>query len=315
MKNRIFVTALFMVFAVFANAQEAVSENPDQQQNIAVENDAASIAKTANETANGITSDTAQEIALDYKVSPFDHLGHNMLLSAFGWPLAFHMVGSSATYILSTNDIDLQVARFAARQNEVAYGIAFTPGMAMGTFFPFLVPGYMLFISDNPELNNTGAVAAQATAVAFLYDNILKAISGRAHPEAGKNTGELSRDFDWGFFKRGVFYGWPSGHSMTNAALAMSIASYNRDNPWVVTGCSLYAGYIATSMVLGAKGEAHWFSDAVAGVLMGASIGWYIGNTFYQEKASRGQIAQAPKFIIAPIAYDDHKGAVMSVSF
>lgn len=25
------------------------------------------------------------------------------------------------------------------------------------------------------------------------------------------------------------------------------------------------AGYIATSMVLGAKGEAHWFSDAVAG--------------------------------------------------
>lgn len=257
----------------------------------------------------------AQEATHDYKVSPFDHLGHNMLLSAFGWPLAFHMMGSSATYILSTNDVDLQVARFAARQNEVAYGIAFTPGMMMGTFFPILVPGYMLFISDNPALNNTGAVAAQATAVAFLYDNILKAISGRAHPEAGKNTGELSRDFDWGFFKRGVFYGWPSGHSMTNAALAMSIASYNRDNPWVVTGCSLYAGYIATSMVLGAKGEAHWFSDAVAGVLMGASIGWYIGNTFYQEKASRGETAQSPRFIIAPIAYNDHKGAVMSLSF
>ena len=53
----------------------------------------------------------------------------------------------------------------------------------------------------------------------------------------------------------------------------MSIASYHRDNPWVVAGCGLYAGYIATSMALGAKGEAHWFSDAVAGTLMGASIG------------------------------------------
>lgn len=290
------VILLTLSFAVFASAQ----------------NDGQNISNANPQDTSARVSDNIT------KVSPFDHLGHNMLLSAFGWPLAFHIMGSSATYILSTNDVDLKVARFAARQNETAYGIAFTPGMMMGTFFPFLVPGYMLFISDNPALNNTGAVAAQATAVAFLYNNILKAISGRAHPEAGNNTGELSRDFDWGLFKRGVFYGWPSGHSMTNAALAMSIASYHRDNPYVVAGCGLYAGYVATSMVLGAKGEAHWFSDAVAGVLMGASIGWYIGNTFYQEKVARAsgnRAAQAPRFIIAPIAYDDHKGAVLSVNF
>lgn len=230
-----------------------------------------------------------------------------MLWSAFGWPLAFHAVGGGATYLLSTNDVDLQVARFAARQNELAYGIAFTPGMMMGTFFPVLVPGYMYFISDNKALNNTGAVAAQATAVAFLYNNILKAVSGREHPDAEKNSGKMSRDFKWGFFRRGVFYGWPSGHSMTNAALAMSIASYNRDNPFVVAGCGMYASYIATSMVLGAKGEAHWFSDAVAGVLMGASIGWYIGGTFYNEK--RSQVA------LLPLVYDDYKGVMLTVVF
>ena len=249
--------------------------------------------------------------AADQKISPLDHLGHNMLLSALGWPLGFHMLGGALTYRLSMNDYDLMVARFAARQNEVVYGIAFTPGMAMGTFFPFLIPGYMYFISGDRILNNTGAVAAQATAVAFLYNNILKAISGRAHPDAEKNDGDLSRDFKWGFFRRGVFYGWPSGHSMTNASLAMSIASYHRDNPWVVAGCGLYAGYIATSMVLGAKGQAHWFSDAVAGTLMGASIGWYIGNTFYKEKM--GKSGPAPKVAIAPLIYDDHKGAVVSV--
>lgn len=187
------------------------------------------------------------------------------------------------------------------------------PGMLMGTFGPFLIPGYMYFFSDNQTLNNTGAVAIQATAVAFLYNNILKAISGRAHPDAENNSGELSRDFKWGFGRRGVFYGWPSGHSMTNASLAMSIASYNRDNPWIVAGCGLYAGFIATSMVLGGKGEAHWLSDAVAGTLMGASIGWYIGNTFYREKAGKKQ--GMPRVAVAPMLVDDAKGAVVSVLF
>lgn len=255
----------------------------------------------------------AQEADSTQEISPFDHLGQNMLLSAFGWPLGFHMLGGALTYRLSMEDKDLMVARFAVRQNEVAFGIAFTPGMAMGTFFPFLVPGYMYFISSNKALNNTGAVAAQATAVAFLYNNILKAISGRAHPDAENNNGELSRDFKWGFGRRGVFYGWPSGHSMTNASLAMSIASYNRDKPLVVAGCGLYAGYIATSMVLGAKGEAHWFSDAVAGTLMGASIGWYIGSVFYKDKV--GEKSEPSRVAIAPLFYDDTKGAVVSLSF
>ena len=113
------------------------------------------------------------------KLSPFDHLGHNMLLSAFGWPLGFHMLGGALTYKFSMENNDLMVARFAARHNNLAFNFAFGPGMMMGTIFPILVSGYMYFISDNKELNNTGAVAVQATVVAFLYNNILKAISGR----------------------------------------------------------------------------------------------------------------------------------------
>lgn len=279
---------LSLVFTTVAYAADPSAEFPDS----------VNVADHSSETS-------------ELRLSPFDHLGHNMLLSAFGWPLGFHMLGGALTYKFSMENNDLMVARFAARQDQLTYGIAFTPGMMMGTFFPILVPGYMYFISDNRALNNTGAVAVQATAVAFLYNNILKAISAREHPDAELNSGERSRDFKWGFFRRGVFYGWPSGHSMTNAAMAMSIASYNRDNPLVVAGCALYAGYIATSMVLGAKGEAHWFSDAVAGTLMGASIGWYIGSVFYKEKV--GEKQTPPKFTIAPLFYSDTKGAVLSV--
>ena len=285
---------LSLVFTMVAYAADPSADIPDSM----------SVVDAHAETPTAVI-DSVQ------KLSPFDHLGHNMLLSAFGWPLGFHLLGGALTYKFSMENNDLMVARFAARQDQLVYGIAFTPGMMMGTFFPILVPGYMYFISDNRALNNTGAVAVQATAVAFLYNNILKAISAREHPDAELNSGERSRDFKWGFFRRGVFYGWPSGHSMTNAAMAMSIASYNRDKPLVVAGCALYAGYIATSMVLGAKGEAHWFSDAVAGTLMGASIGWYIGSVFYKEKV--GEKQTPPKVTIAPLFYSDTKGAVLSV--
>ena len=293
---------LSLVFTTVAYAADPSAEFPDS----------VNVADAHAETPS-IDSTTVDSAAIDsaQKLSPFDHLGHNMLLSVFGWPLGFHMLGGALTYKFSMENNDLMVARFAARQDQLVYGIAFTPGMMMGTFFPILVPGYMYFISDNRALNNTGAVAVQATAVAFLYNNILKAISAREHPDAELNSGERSRDFKWGFFRRGVFYGWPSGHSTTNAAMAMSIASYNRDKPLVVVGCALYAGYIATSMVLGAKGEAHWFSDAVAGTLMGASIGWYIGSVFYKEKV--GEKQTPPKVTIAPLFYGDTKGAVLSV--
>ena len=272
------------------------------------------LAQGADSSAQSITADSTATSDADIpaqKLSPLDHLGHNMLFSVVGWPLGFHMLGGALTYRLSMENNDLMVARFAARHNNLAFNLVFGPGMALGTVCPFLIPGYMYFFSDNKALNNTGAVAVQATAVAFLYNNILKAISGRAHPDAENNSGDLSRDFKWGFFRRGVFYGWPSGHSMTNAALAMSIASYNRENPWIIAGCGLYAGFIATSMVLGGKGEAHWLSDAVAGTLMGASIGWYIGNTFYKEK--NGKPGAVPRVTIAPLFYDDNKGAVVSV--
>ena len=83
--------------------------------------------------------------------------------------------------------------------------------------------------------------------------------------------------------------------------------------PLVVAGCALYAGFVATSMVLGGKGEAHWFSDAVAGTLMGASIGWYIGSVFYKDKI--GEKPEPPRVVVAPVLFDDTKGAVVSMRF
>ncbi len=128
--KKILVLVLFAAFASFAHAETPAADST---------------------SADSAAIDTAQML------SPFDHLGHNMLLSAFGWPLGFHMLGGALTYKFSMENNDLMVARFAARQDQLVYGIAFTLGMMMGTFFPILVPSYMYFISDNRALNNTGA--------------------------------------------------------------------------------------------------------------------------------------------------------------
>ena len=42
----------------------------------------------------------------ELKLSPLNHLGHNMLLSAFGWPLGFHMLGGALTYKLQPQQAD-----------------------------------------------------------------------------------------------------------------------------------------------------------------------------------------------------------------
>ena len=34
-------------------------------------------------------------VTTEQTLSPFDHLGHNMLGSALSWPLGFHMLGGA----------------------------------------------------------------------------------------------------------------------------------------------------------------------------------------------------------------------------
>ena len=84
-----FVLVLFTAFAGFAHA-----ETP---------------------SIDSTTVDSVATVDNPPKLSPFDHLGHNMLLSAFGWPLGFHMLGGALTY------------KFSMENNDLKIGIKFMP--------------------------------------------------------------------------------------------------------------------------------------------------------------------------------------------
>ena len=90
---------------------------------------------------------------------------------------------------------------------------------------PLAVPLWMMR-SDATRTRDGGMAAAQAVLVSFAATNLLKAVTGRLPPDAETphDVDRRSRRFRFGFLPGGgVFHGWPSGHAMTNMALAASL--------------------------------------------------------------------------------------------
>lgn len=208
-----------------------------------------------------------------------------MARSVTGWPLALHAAGGLSTWALIASGADARVLGAAARQDRVANALVAAPGLMTGTLAPVLLPASLYFFAEDEGWKSTGAVAMQAVGVSFLYNNILKSLTGRPPPDASRSDARAhAEEFRFGFLRGGVFHGWPSGHTMVNTALAASIASYHRDTPWALPAALAYSGYIGTSMVLGDRGEIHWLTDATAGFLMGVGIGWVVGDGYYRAR-------------------------------
>lgn len=230
--------------------------------------------------------------------TPFHSLGSNMLRSAVGWTTALHVTGSVATWWMVREGTDARIQRVASRQDELPNSLATTPGLLSGALTPVLLSSGLYFLADDPQVRTSGAAAMQAVGISFLYNNTLKAVTGRAPPLADDpNPRARSGEFKFGFLEEGVFYGWPSGHTMVNTALATSLYAVNRDKAWALPAAVAYSAWIGSSVVFGGRGSIHWGSEAVAGWLMGAGIGWVVGNSYYQSAKPR--LAETPTTLSA----------------
>jgi membrane-associated phospholipid phosphatase len=223
--------------------------------------------------------------------SPFDHLGENMLQSAFGWPLVLHVWAAGSTVALMEEGVDAAVLRAAAREDEGWSRAWATPALTLGALLPLALPGSLFFWGEG-DTARAGAAGLQAALIAFAYNNLLKALTGRIEPEPDHpDIDGQSRGFQPGFLRNGVFNGWPSGHAMVNAALAASFAAYYREKPWMLPAAIGYALYVSAAVTFGVRGRVHWLSDAVAGTLMGAGIGWTVGSRFARDRAGSSPAA------------------------
>ena len=133
-------------------------------------------------------------------------------------------------------------------------------------------------VSRNVKASNTAYALGQSVLIGLLTAAFYKAFTGRLHPPRSlmPATVDSSREFRFGFMRGGVFWGWPSSHTTIAFAMAVSLMIIYPKNKIVRYLAALYALYIG----FGVSVTIHWFSDVVAGSIIGTVIGLVVGKSF-----------------------------------
>lgn len=215
-------------------------------------------------------------IAQDFLIT----LPRNILLSFWKRNLLWHIVAICATLVIVSSDFDW--IYFKATRPFAGYLFS---AVILGWRIPILFPIFSYIVGyawKNQRMLYSAFSTAQAAIIGLLISSFYKAITGR--PGLRHSAGLLidtSREFHFGFLKGGVFFGWPSSHA--TIAFAMSTVIWML-YPSKVVRCIalLYALYIG----VGVSMTIHWFSDVVAGAIIGVVIGMTVGKAFNERLLS-----------------------------
>ncbi|MBK9577054.1 MAG: phosphatase PAP2 family protein [Fibrobacteres bacterium] len=249
----------------------------------------------------------------------FDHLGTNLTGSFTGQNLAIHAGAVASTYGIVQAGWDYDVHHYFHENPSVG-----TPGShsaAVGALAPILTAGSLWAYgktTDQPEVVVAGNAVAQAVGITFTYHELLKAITGRPAPQ-GVPESEMedrSRTFRFGFLRGGLFWGWPSGHLSTNTAAVVSLSAFYPGSKPISVIKYGWVGYMFYGVVSHNGGSMHWFSDAVAGTLMGYAIGRTVGDGFHERMhpvSSPTPPTLSDRIHLYPVAIADAPGLGMSV--
>jgi membrane-associated phospholipid phosphatase len=116
----------------------------------------------------------------------------------------------------------------------------------------------------------------QAAVLGMAISTFIKIFTGRLPPEHFAGLVNNSGGFQFGLYRGGWFNGWPSSHTTIAFAMAMTLIGLCPNNKAV----KICAWIFATGIGLGVSFNIHWLSDAVAGALIGFSIGKVISADF-----------------------------------
>ena len=152
------------------------------------------------------------------------------------------------------------------------------PAVPIGGLMPIALPLTLFLLGGVGRSDRTrlvGWAIGQAEVIGGIIAAGYKAITGRAHPAYGVGT-DLTHVFRFGLLRGGVFWGWPSSHTTIAFAMAVTVFRLFPKQRWL--GCSViaYAFYVG----LGVSMSIHWFSDVVAGALIGTAVGVIVGSGF-----------------------------------
>ncbi|TFH41296.1 MAG: phosphatase PAP2 family protein [ANME-2 cluster archaeon] len=209
----------------------------------------------------------------------FFNLFSNILHSIWKFNFLLHIFAVLITYVFVISNIDWIYYTFFINHRLVQY--IFFPAVIIGGLLPVLLPA-VLYVKGTKKksnnLKNLSLIIGQSTLISLFFTSFYKAITGRLGPEPFSkiNMQNYSTDFKFGFLERGIFDGWPSGHASAAFALAFLLIKLFPENKLIKYVSLIYAVFIA----FGVSISIHWLSDAIAGALIGITIGCSIGDSF-----------------------------------
>jgi membrane-associated phospholipid phosphatase len=192
--------------------------------------------------------------------------------------LAWQALAALLTYVLVTTGFDWYW--FTHTRDPLLQSWTF-PAAIIGGLVPILLPLTLLLIGKREKGGvawRTGLALAYAVATGWLVSSFYKFFTGRIPPPFRAETyTDISRQFNFGLFRDGIFWGWPSSHTTIAFAMAVTLFVLCANRPAIRYGALLVALYIGLSV----STNIHWFSEFVAGAIIGSVIGAVVGRTFW----------------------------------
>ena len=241
------------------------------------------------------------------EITPFTQIGNNTAESFSGINMLLHSSAIAATYVLVHGNADYRVHKYFSEHREIdPYTV---PAVYMGYTLPLLIGGG-LYLSGSSETAAAGCAVLQASGIAVAYSSLLKAFTGRPNPGMG-DMEEGSRIFRFGIARGGIHYGWPSGHLAVNTAAATSLMAFYPENSSLKIVGGIYLAYLFFSVTAHEGATMHWFSDVVAGTVIGLAIGPTVGRNFRQ--LYDGRVPEDAAYRITPLLSPAGTGISVSV--
>jgi membrane-associated phospholipid phosphatase len=209
----------------------------------------------------------------------FSTLPRNIIECFKGRMLIWHLAAIILTLALVVSGLDWQYFLWTRSPKLRSW---LFPAVPIGGLLPIVLPLALLVVGGVARSARTrlmGWAITQAEVIGGIIAAGYKAITGRAHPAHGVGA-DLSHVFRFGLLRGGVFWGWPSSHTTIAFAMAVTVFRLFPKQKWLGYLAISYACYIG----LGVSMTIHWFSDFVAGALIGTVVGVVVGTSFSRNQ-------------------------------
>ncbi|MEN9337749.1 MAG: hypothetical protein RIQ41_63 [Candidatus Parcubacteria bacterium] len=205
-----------------------------------------------------------------------------ILVDSFtGKNLLWQLCAAILTGIIVLSGFDWQYFLFVRGETLNAF---FNPALFGGFLIPILLPFVLLIVGlvrNDTQAKVIGWMLAQAAFLGWAISSLYKAFTGRVQPNVLDIIHDSSRNFQFGFLEHGIFWGWPSSHTTVAFSIVFALTTFlGKKYPSVHILAYTYAFYIGIGVSL----RIHWFSEFVAGAIIGTVIGVAVGKTWRGTK-------------------------------